>query len=168
MVSTVCKNPDAAMKILYLMATDEVVARYMILGIEGHNYTVDENGIARFPEGVDTSNATWNMNGPWYYPNQCLSLPLEVEMPTYYTDMLDAPNHAEFSEAMGFIFDSSPVYDQMAACTTVVAEYRDALLYGLVDVDSYLEQFNEELKAAGIDDIIEEEQRQFDEWRAAQ
>lgn len=30
------------------------------------------------------------------------------------------------------------------------------------------EQFNEELKAAGIDDIIEEEQRQFDEWRAAQ
>ena len=35
MISTVCKNPDAAMKILYLMATDEVVARYMILGIEG-------------------------------------------------------------------------------------------------------------------------------------
>ena len=129
MVSTVCKNPDAAMKILYLMATDEVVARYMILGIEGHNYSVDENGIARFPEGVDASNATWNMNGPWYYPNQCLSLPLEVEMSTYYTDMLDAPNHAKFSEAMGFIFDSAPVYDQMAACTTVVAEYRDCLLY---------------------------------------
>ena len=63
MVSTVCKNPDAAMKILYLMATDEVVARYMILGIEGHNYSVDENGIARFPEGVDavsyTHLATW-------------------------------------------------------------------------------------------------------------
>ncbi len=168
MVSTVCKNPDAAMKILYLMATDEVVARYMILGIEGHNYSVDENGIARFPEGVDASNATWNMNGPWYYPNQCLSLPLEVEMSTYYTDMLDAPNHAKFSEAMGFIFDSAPVYDQMAACTTVVAEYRDALLYGLVDVDSYLEKFNEELKAAGIDEIIAEEQKQFDAWLAAQ
>ena len=168
MVSTVCKNPDAAMKILYLMATDEVVARYMILGIEGHNYTVDENGIARFPEGVDASNATWNMNGPWYYPNQCLSLPLEVEMSTYYTDMLDAPNHAKFSEAMGFIFDSAPVYDQMAACTTVVAEYRDALLYGLVDVDSYLEKFNEELKAAGIDEIIAEEQKQFDAWLVVQ
>ena len=85
-----------------------------------------------------------------------------------YTDMLDAPNHAKFSEAMGFIFDSAPVYDQMAACTTVVAEYRDALLYGLVDVDSYLEKFNEELKAAGIDEIIAEEQKQFDAWLAAQ
>ena len=56
----------------------------------------------------------------------------------------------------------------MAACTTVVAEYRDALLYGLVDVDSYLEKFNEELKAAGIDEIIAEEQKQFDAWLAVQ
>ena len=82
--------------------------------------------------------------------------------------MLDAPNHAKFSEAMGFIFDSAPVYDQMAACTSVVDEYRDALLYGLVDVDSYLEEFNAELKAAGIDEIIAEEQRQFDAWLAQQ
>lgn len=168
MVSTVCKNPDAAMKLLYLMSTDETVARYFILGIEGVHYTVDEKGIARRPEGVTQSNSTWNQDCPWFYPNQCLSIPLETEMTTYYTDMLEAPQNAEFSEAMGFIFDSAPVYDQMAACTTIVAEYRDALLYGLVDVDSYLEKFNADLKAAGIDEIIAEEQKQFDAWRAAQ
>ena len=168
MVSTVCKNPDAAMKLLYLMTMDENVARYFILGVEGTHYTVDEKGIARRPEGITQANSTWNQDCPWFYPNQCLSLPLETEMTTYYTDMLDAPNHAQFSEAMGFVFDSAEVYDQMAACATIVAEYRDALLYGLVDVDSYLEQFNSELKAAGIDEIIAEEQKQFDEWRAAQ
>ena len=168
MVSTVCKNPDAAMKLLYLMSTDETVARYFILGIEGVHYTVDEKGIARRPEGVTQSNSTWTQDCPGFYPNQCLSIPLETEMTTYYTDMLEAPQNAEFSEAMGFIFDSAPVYDQMAACTTIVAEYRDALLYGLVDVDSYLEKFNADLKAAGIDEIIAEEQKQFDAWRAAQ
>ena len=168
MISTVCKEPDAAMKMLYLMATDENVARYFILGIEGVHYTVDEKGIARRPEGVTQNNSTWNQDCPWFYPNQCLSIPLETEMTTYYSDMLDAPDHAKFSEAMGFVFDSAPVYDQMAACTTVVAEYRDALLYGLVDVDSYLEKFNEELKAAGIDEIIAEEQKQFDAWLAVQ
>ena len=89
-------------------------------------------------------------------------------MTTYYTDMMEAPKQAKFSEAMGFVFDSAAVYDQMAACTTVVAEYRDALLYGLVDVDSYLDKFNEELKAAGIDEIVAEEQKQFDAWLAAQ
>ena len=56
----------------------------------------------------------------------------------------------------------------MAACTTVVAQYRNALLYGLVDVDSYLEKFNAELKAAGIDDIVNAEQEQLDAWKAAQ
>ena len=168
MVSSVCKNPDAAMKLLYLMATDEKLARLFILGVEGHNYVVDENGIARYPEGIDATNQTWMSNAPWFYPNQCLSIPLETDMTTYYTDMLDAPNHAQFSDAMGFVFDSSPVYDQMAACSTVVAEYRDALLYGLVDVDTYLEKFNSELKDAGIDEIIAEEQRQLDAWLAAQ
>ena len=69
---------------------------------------------------------------------------------------------------MGFVFDSAPVYDQMAVCTTVVAEYRDALLYGLGDVDSYLEKFNGKLKSAGIDEIIAEEQKQFDAWLSAQ
>ncbi len=74
-----------------------------------------------------------------------------------------------FSEAMGLSLDQRLGYiDQMAACTTVVAEYRDALLYGLVDVESYLDKFNEELKAAGIDEVIAEEQKQFDAWLAAQ
>ena len=168
MISTVCKDPDAAMKMLYLMTTDENVARYFILGIEGVHYTVDEKGIARRPEGITQSNSTWNQDCPWFYPNQCLSIPLETEMTTYYTDMLEAPKNAKFSEAMGFVFDSASVYDQMAACTTVVAEYRDALLYGLVDVESYLDKFNEELKAAGIDEVIAEEQKQFDAWLAAQ
>ena len=168
MVSTVCKNPDAAMKMMYLMTTAENVARYFILGIEGVHYTVDEKGIARRPEGVTQSTTTWNQDCPWFFQNQCLSLPLETEMTTYYTDMMEAPKQAKFSEAMGFVFDSAAVYDQMAACTTVVAEYRDALLYGLVDVDSYLDKFNEELKAAGIDEIVAEEQKQFDAWLAAQ
>jgi ABC-type glycerol-3-phosphate transport system substrate-binding protein len=166
MISSICKNPDAAMKMLYLMTMDENVARFIILGVEGETYTVDEKGIARYPEGIDSKTSTWNLTFPWYWPNQCLSLPLETEFTGYYTDMLDAPNHAQFSNAMGFVFDSASVYDQMAACTTVVAEYRPALLYGLVDVDEYLEKFNQELKDAGIDDIVAEEQRQFDEFLA--
>lgn len=165
MISSVCKNPDAAMKLLYLMTTDENVARYIILGVEGETYTVDEKGIARYPEGIDNNTSTWNLTFPWYWPNQCLSLPLETDFTGYYTDMLEAPNNAQFSNAMGFIFDSTNVYDQMAACSTVVAEYRPALLYGLVDVDEYLAKFNEELKSAGIDDIIAEEQKQFDAFR---
>ena len=80
--------------------------------------------------------------------------------------MQDAINGAVFSNALGFNFDSTPVYDQYTAVAAVVAEYRDALRYGLVDVDEYLPKFQEELKAAGIDEVIAEEQRQYDEFLA--
>ena len=50
-ISSVCKNPDAAMKLLYLMYTDETVARFFTLGIEGLTYKVDENGCAWYADG---------------------------------------------------------------------------------------------------------------------
>ena len=70
----------------------------------------------------------------------------------------------QYSDGMGFIFDSSPVYDQIKACQMIVDQYRDALLYGEVDVDEYLEKFNEELDDAGINDVIEEKNKQFQEF----
>lgn len=166
-VSSVCKNPDAAIKVLSLMLTDEKVARFFILGVEGENYVVDENGCAWYPEGVDANSSTWNLSAPWFYPNQCLSLPFNTTMTTYYTDMLEAPNNAKFSSAMGFIFDSASVYDQVASCSAVVDQYRKALMYGQVDIDEYLDKFNKELKSAGLDDIIAEEQKQLDEFFAS-
>ena len=87
-------------------------------------------------------------------------------MKTYFTDMTDCWTNPEnkYSKAMGFVFDPANVYDQYAACSATVAEYRDALLYGQVDVDSAIEKFNEELKENGIDEIIEEMQKQYDEF----
>ena len=163
-ISTVCKNPDAAMKILSLMYTDETLARLLILGVEGRDYVVREDGTAGYPEGVSADDYLYEDQVQWFWPNQCLSIPFETNMTTFYTDMLEAPKNAKFSKAMGFVFDSTNVYDQMAACTAVVDEYRMALLYGQVDVDSYIDKFNQELKAAGIDEIIAEEQRQYDEF----
>lgn len=167
-VSSVSKHPDAAMKILSLMYTDETLARYFILGVEGQDYVVNDNGCAEYPEGVDASTYRYEECVQWFWPNQCLSIPFGTEMKTFYSDMLEAPKKAKFSKAMGFIFDSTNVYDQMAACSAIVDEYRKALLYGQVNVDEYLDKFNAELKKAGIDDIIAEEQKQYDEFLAAQ
>ena len=45
----------------------------------------------------------------WFFPTSAPEYStLETDMTTYYTDMLDAPNHAKFSEAMGFVFGDSP------------------------------------------------------------
>ena len=166
-ISSVCKYPDEAMKILYLLNTDPTFARYLMLGIEGEQYVVDEEGRAWYPEGVDQTTSGWNSGAAWWYPNQTISLPFESPLANYYTDMIACwtdPN-SQYSSGLGFIFDTTPVYDEYQACTATVNEYKNALLFGQIDdVDAALQSFNEELDANGRQVILEEMQKQYDEF----
>ena len=128
------------------MMTDEKVCRFFTLGIEGVTYQVNDNGCAMLADGVDDSTVGWNLSAPWFYPNQCLSIPYNTTMSTYYTDMEKCwfDEKSQFSNAMGFVFDNTEVYDQVKACQMIIDQYRSALIYGEVDVDKYLTKFNEE------------------------
>ena len=130
---------------------------------------MDENGCAWYADGVDVNTAGWNMSAAWFYPNECLSLPFETDYKEYFSAMeaLWSDDTIQYSNGMGFVFDNSSVYDQVAACTATVDEYREALLMGQVDVDSYLEKFNAELEANGINEIIAEMQKQFEVFLAS-
>ena len=55
----------------------------------------------------------------------------------------------------------------MAAVKNVYDQYRMSLECGLVDIDEALDKMNEELYAAGLQTIIDEKQRQLDEWAAS-
>ena len=46
-------------------------------------------------------------------------------------------------------------------------KYYKALIVGAVDPDEYLPKMNEELKAAGMDTIIAESQKQLDAYLAS-
>ena len=72
------------------------------------------------------------------------------------------------SNAFGFTWDASMVRNQVTACTNVMQKYHQALMCGAVDPEETLPKFNQELKDAGIDDIIADKQAQYDAWRAAQ
>lgn len=165
-VSSICQNPDEAMKLLALMYTDETIARLFGNGVEGKQYKLDENGCAWYADGKDASNCGWHCTAPWFYPNKALVYPFET------TDVNANKGDAAcwnaegmtFSKGMGFIFDDSAVRDEYAACASTVAEYRAALMYGQVDLEETNAQFVSELKENGIDDIIAEMNRQFTDF----
>ena len=50
----------------------------------------------------------------------------------------------------------------------VIAKYLTQLEYGTVDVDTVLPEFLKDLENAGMNKIIEENQRQLNEWLAGQ
>ena len=71
------------------------------------------------------------------------------------------------SPAFGFTGYSSSMTNQIPACNNVVSQYDAALRWGTLNPDETLDQFNAELEAAGINEIIEEKQRQLDEYLAS-
>jgi len=67
--------------------------------------------------------------------------------------------------SLGFVFDKTNVETQISSCKNVVQAYYKQLFTGAVEVEPTVEQFAKELKAAGVDELIAEMQRQYDEWR---
>jgi putative aldouronate transport system substrate-binding protein len=67
--------------------------------------------------------------------------------------------------SLGFAFDATEVETEIGALKNVVQEYYKQLFLGTADTDSTLSAFSSKMKAAGVDDVIAEMQRQYDEWR---
>lgn len=53
-------------------------------------------------------------------------------------------------------------------CPSVSDEYLFTITSGSVDPESAIAEFNEKLYNAGLQTVMEEKQRQFDEWLAQQ
>lgn len=69
------------------------------------------------------------------------------------------------SPLLGYVFDSSDVMTEIAAVNHVLDEYMPSLECGVIaDVDEAIDHFNAALDAAGMDVIIQENQRQLDAW----
>lgn len=60
----------------------------------------------------------------------------------------------------------NPVSTEVAGFGNVMDEFGKSLFTGSVDPEEYLPKLQEKLKATGIDKVIEEMQKQIDEWKA--
>lgn len=168
-ISAFCKEPEAAMRVLNVLYTDADAAQLVANGIEGLDYELDENGQMVYPEGASgMSDLGWAAASMAYWPNVTLCKTWYYEPEDVYTQMMEKNKTCDKSLALGFTFDSTNVTDQMTACANVVAQYYTPLMYGEVDIDSTLPEFQQALKNAGIDDIIAEKQAQLDAWLAEQ
>lgn len=168
-ISSFCKNPQAAMRILNVLYTDPVAANLIANGIEGQTYELNENGQMVYPEGATgMADLGWAAASMAYWPNVMLCKTWYYEPLDVYDRMLEKNKTCNKSLALGFTFDSTKVANQMAACANVVAQYYTPLMYGEVDIESTLAEFQQALKRAGIDDIIAEKQAQLDAWLQTQ
>ncbi len=156
-------NPEAAMTLMKALYTDADIADLFNYGIEGVHFEYSEDGLLDTSQGTSTGN--YGLLA-WLYPNQFLTTPT-VGNPADLWDQVKKFNEDSVkSVATGFAFDSTPVANEIAACTNIYNEYKNQLEYGFLDPETGLETINQKLMDAGMQKIIDEKQSQLDAFMA--
>ena len=155
-------EPEAAARLLNLCYTDKDLKMLVSYGIEGENYTYDEQG------GVvaDTSSG-YAPNTLGIFGNAMLCDPSANEVKIGYNMNDIDQSTLKYSPLMGFFFNTEPVSNEAAALSNVFNEYKAQVSCGMAD-EATMNEFIEKLYANGFQNYIDEAQRQLDEWLAAQ
>ncbi|WP_054950943.1 ABC transporter substrate-binding protein [Numidum massiliense] len=162
-ISATSKHPEKAMEFLNLLNTDEYLRNLVDSGIEGEHYEkVKGDRVKDLPAGK-------NYDMPSFTLGNMMITYLTEDDPDDKWDQFDKFNEsATDAPLLGFNFDPANVSTELAAVNNVKDEYWAALMTGSVDPKEYLPKASKKFKEAGLDKIMEEAQKQIDEWRASQ
>lgn len=165
-VGAYSKHPERALMFLELMYTDEEVYRLVMNGIEGVTYEWDPETRTKWaPEGVDPSElALKNLGmGFGYGP---FDLGSKDDSPELKAIKEQFATCALVPELSGYAINQDNISAELAAIKNVQDEFKVPLDKGVVDPATGLEQMRKNLKNAGIDEVIEEINRQIAEYLA--
>ncbi len=168
MIPITCDNPEKTMQFLNLMYADTEVINIIKNGIEGthYNFVDGSDCIIDYANGYDPSTVPYvALLNVWGDKSKDYQFTPITEQ--YYDDLKvfnESVDDAHTSDALGYTFNSLSVKTQYAAVTGVIEEYKSVLGLGVVDTQEGLKEFNDKLTAAGIDDVIAENQKQLDSW----
>ncbi len=156
------EQAKAAVDFLGLLYTDSKLADLYTFGIEGEDFTYDENG------QIDQTSDKYN-HSMWESASATIVTPLGNE-PANKADLYkDFNGGANTSPAAGFRFDKTPVEAQYTACLNEFEKYGFPLENGGIPADkveSTIADYQAALDAAGYQDVLAEFTNQYNNWKA--
>ncbi len=167
-ISRTSGNPERAIKLLELMHTEKGKELYnmLVYGIEGEHYKkVSESRIETLAyNGSPTAESKYGLM-KWVIGNTFNAYETQVEPEgnnEYYKN--DVNGKAKISPIIGFKVDTDPIKVELAQYSAIEKEYSALLTGAMPNYKQLLTERNEKMKKAGSDKIVQEVQRQLDEW----
>ena len=157
-VSATSKNPEKAVKFLELLNTDKELYNLICWGIEGKHYEkLDGEYIKLIPESGYVQNASWK------FGNCFNSYILEGQPEDLWEITKKENDTAKQSEIVALAFDNAAVRTELANCAAIISEYM-YMYAGYQDPEESFKKYKNRLEEAGIYKIVEEAQKQVDEF----
>lgn len=101
----------------------------------------------------------------WMLPNLFLTEVSEGYPADLWEQTKRFNREAERASDVGFVFDPTSVMREYLDVCEIYARYRPILESGIVDPDDALGRMLAELDGAGIDELLAEQNRQYEDWK---
>ncbi len=160
-VPNMSKEPEAAIAFMSMMYTDSRIANLMAWGVEGVDYEVVDS-VAKYVEGNE-DNAYHSSD--YMVGNQFIVLPWDGQSADYRQKQMEDMEASPISKYLGFSVDTNSITNELSAVSVAINEYVPTLECGFGDEALY-EAFIDKLYDSGVQKIIDEYQKQLDEWLA--
>lgn len=167
-IPSTCERPEKAVQFLDLCFGSKELVDLLQYGVEDVHYTVVSENV------IDNSNnANWTNFWPMFGDNHKASVSIGTLTGLDGVSTLEeyqaqqAKWEVEMSPAYGFNFDPTNVKTEIAACDAVNAEYGIVLGSGTVDPEEEMPKYIQKLYDSGLQKVLDEKQRQLDEWLAS-
>jgi len=151
------RYPKKALELLQLVNLDSYVRDALYYGLEGENFVYTEDG------KIDRLNADWAMagytQGTFFTVSQ-----LKSQEVNQWEEVKELNEEAYPSVMLGFDMDTSEYENELANSISVYNKYESVLLTGSQNPEALIEEIKAELEAAGFNELLEEAQRQVDEF----
>lgn len=153
------KHKTEAFELLTLLNTDSEFANLLAYGFKGKDYNLIDGKVKLTK---DDQMLFWRA---FLYTNQQIIYPNQDEPLTKRKDIEEYQLTVKASPILGFRFNPSNVINEINATDSVISQYGMLWTGQEEDLESTLHKLNSELKEAGIDKVVEEVNRQLNEWK---
>ena len=157
-------EPERAMMVLNALYTVPELYQLLVYGIEGEHYTSNSDGTITHV-GMNSADSPYGLAN-WFVGTCKNSLPLSEEEKQQYATYEELEKTAYTNPFLSFSFNATNVSDAVAALKAVDTEYWNVLRTGGMG-DEWEEHYNawiDARKAAGVDKVIAEYQKQLNEY----
>ena len=158
------EDPVKAMKYINLMHTDTNLLDMMLFGVPETMWHFADDG------RVELDDSSWYgaHGAAWTMGNTAIQHVTTKEDPEKNKRLQEYSKDAIMHPSLGFRYVvPAELEAQLAAVINVQDAMNRSLLTGAVDPSTALPQYISDLKAAGLDEIKADIEKQYNEWKAA-
>lgn len=161
------ENAVASLKYMELLYTDTAFRDILGYGIEGLHFNYLDNGtVLRTEAGSKNYNMDLYVTGPAISASVASANESVLGDPDQWTLVYDGYADAVVSDTQGFAFNGESTEDIRSALIAVYNNYLAEIVTGTVDPDTAMQEMADQMYKIGLQEVLDEAQRQLDEYLA--